>query len=401
MIRLNSKTLAIGLLAGSAAFAQSAPDLESRVKALETNNDRFHYFGLLHVSDQVWDNKGSFKGADVFYGDSGHDPAVGLDIFMSYKVNDNWKVVAEMEAVREFRTGGYGTSPKDEGTVVGNQMLDQMYAQGKVGPLSIIVGKWDYNPCYGAVLNMADRAMNGVQIGVGKDYYAKLSYGYLRQNWTGAPLNPNLVSLGNWSTTGVVAGQAATISFTGGDNHYAVAEVGATLLPKFNVKAAYHRLSTSGSLAPTITLADGTVIGSNSSEGSSFNLWEVGADTTAIPGMRLWGTYEQSSADTQNKMWMGGVDFGHMDWVHPGAWNLSFRYVHEEADATIGPCNDWWVTGINMATRTFNGIKGPQMFGAVTLAKNIQFMLWAGLSKATNQADGSQKTLKAEFNFWF
>ncbi|WP_005037143.1 hypothetical protein [Holophaga foetida] len=398
--------LSLGLLASASlsVFAQSPStpaDVDSRLKALEDQSGRLHYFGLLHVSDQMWNSTGSFKGTDTFFGDSGHVPEVGLDLFLTYKVNENWKVVLEEEAVRSFRSGGYGTSPKDEGTAAGNQMLDQMYAQGTYGPVTLTAGKWDYVPCYGAVLNMADRAMSGVQVAVGKEYYAKLSYGYLRQNWTGAPLNPNLVSLGSWSTEGVVAGQAATITFNGGDNHYTALEAGAALLPKLNVKAAYHRISTPGGVSPTITLADNTVIHTGPTDSTSFNLWEVGADTTVIPGVRLWATYEQSNADTQNKMYMGGFDIGHPDFKHAGAWHLSMRYVKEEANSSVGPCNDWWITGINMANRTFNGIEGPQLFASYTLQKNVNFMVWAGSSKATNGADGHQKTAKLCMNFFF
>ncbi|MBP2653974.1 MAG: S-layer y domain protein [Firmicutes bacterium] len=338
----------------SAEFSAELSNLGVRGAAPEKHDDKFHLFGVLHVSDQVWNNSGKFHNCgESFFDNDGYVPEIGVDLFLTYKVNDAWKVVLEEEAIRSLRTGGYGASSSTEGIAAGNQHLDQMFAVGKVGETTVTVGKWDYVPGYGAVLNMSDRAVNGVQAAFGNKVVTKLTYGFLRENWTGAPLNSNIIS----STE---------------ENRYAAAEVNLPLSKTANMKAAYHDISNS----------------------STTRIYEVGADKMLTKDVQLWGTYAKSNFDTQNTEYIAGVNYKRADLNVPGSYRLSARYIDCEKNASVGPSNDWWVGTVNY------GIRGPQMNVQYVLDKNIDFQVWASTLSAT-EGTGKLRTVKAEIDYFF
>jgi len=338
-------------------FAAELNNLGVRVEALEKKSEKAHLFGVFHVSDQAWNNSGVFHNSgESFFANDGNQPEIGVDLFFTYKVNDNWKVVLEDEAIREVRTGSYGTAATNEGIAAGNQHLDQMFATGKVGAATVTMGKWDYVPAYGAVLNMADRAVTGVQAAFGNKLVTKFTFGYLRENWTGAPLNGNIVS----STS---------------DNRYGAAEVNLPLSNSANVKAAYHDITREDTNHTT-------------------KIYEVGADKMLSKDLQLWATYAKSNFDEQNKEYIAGLNYKRADFNVPGSYRLSARYIDCEANASVGPSNDWWVGTVNY------GIRGPQVNVQYMLDKNVDLQVWASSLSATS-ATGKLRTVKVGLDYFF
>ncbi|MBP2650449.1 MAG: S-layer y domain protein [Firmicutes bacterium] len=337
-------------------FAAELNNLGVRVDALEKKSEQAHLFGVLHVSDQAWNNSGDFS-------KSGNLPQIGVDLFFTYKVNDAWKVVLEDEAVRNMRQGSYGGAPGGtaggavQGLVVGNQHMDQMFAVGKVGETTVTVGKWDYNPAYGAVLNMSDRAVNGVQAAFGNKLVTKLTYGYIGENGTAAPLNSNIIS-------------------SDANNRYGAVEINLPLSKTANFKAAYHDI-TNGDTNVTTKIA------------------EAGVDKMLTKDLQLWATYAQSNFDTQNREYFAGLNYKRADFNVPGSYRLSARYIDCEAYASVGPINDWWVDTLDC------GFRGPQVNLQYVLDKNIDFQVWASSLSATDGTTGKLRTVKAEVDYFF
>lgn len=230
-------------------FDNELKSLGVRVDNLEKKSEKITVSGFLHLSEQIWNNSGSFAGHTAATGDTPHSgdgnyPALGIDMYINYKVNDKWQIKLEDESVRDFRTGGYWGNGSD-GNVEASQHNDQMYAEGLVGATTIKAGKFDYGSAYGLIVPAGRKGVDGVQFAVGDKTKTILTYGYFRQWWTGNATNPTIIS----NST---------------ENRYAAIEYDTPLAKDANFKAAYHHLSNNGS--------DSTVIS------DKINLWEVGAD---------------------------------------------------------------------------------------------------------------------------
>ncbi|SDF00862.1 S-layer homology domain-containing protein [Sporomusa acidovorans] len=132
----------------STEFDNELNSLGVRVDNLEKKSEKITVAGFLHLSEQIWNNSGSFAGHTAATGDTPHPgdgnyPALGIDMYINYKVNDKWQIKLEDESVRDFRTGGYWGNGSD-GNVEASQHNDQMYAEGLVGATTIKAGKFDY-----------------------------------------------------------------------------------------------------------------------------------------------------------------------------------------------------------------------------------------------------------------
>ncbi|WP_371381099.1 S-layer homology domain-containing protein [Sporomusa aerivorans] len=328
--------------------------------------DRLSVSGFLHLSEQVWDNRGDFKGHTAATGDTphardGHYPALGIDLYINYKVNDKWQVKIEDEAVRDFRSGGYWGNGYD-GDVSGSQHNSQMYAEGLVGATAVKAGKFDYGAAYGLMVAPGRKGVQGVQFAFGDKAKTTLTYGYFRQRWVGNATNPSIIS----TTT---------------DNRYAAIEYDVPLAPAANFKAAYHNIRTDGS--------DTSVISDN------INLWEVGADKMLDKDWQLFGTYGQSNAASQKKAYIVGVNYKRADLNVPGSYGLTVRYINAEANSSIAPDN-YWISKYDW------GLKGPELSGQIMFDKNVGMMFWAASLKPTDGVHtGKLNTVKAELDFFF
>lgn len=330
-------------------------------------DDRFQLHGFFKVSDQAWRNSGVYEnGGESFYPNDGNQPEAGIQLFMNYKINDKWKIFTEDEATREFRTGSYAiisaNGQEDKTIQQTNYRMRQLYVQGNLGKMQLTIGQWDYIPAYGAVMSLANRAVSGVQLGydITPALNTKLTYGYLRENWVGAPLNPYLVDYD-------------------ANNRYSAIEIDKKLSDKANVKAAFHRII-------------------NDKTGEGHNLFEIGADTMLTNKVRFWGTYEQSNASEDNREYMVGIDVGRAQLDKPGTQRLSLRYIYSEPHASVGPSIDYWVG----SPVTYNyGFKGPQLNYQLMLDKNISLMLWASSLTPTTDASGHLRTIRAEVDYYF
>ena len=331
-------------------------------------DDKFQLHGFFKVSDQAWRNSGVYEnGGESFYSNDGNQPEAGIQLFMNYKINDKWKIYTEDEATREFRTGSYAminaNGTEDKSVQQTNFRMRQLYVQGKLGKTQLTIGQWDYIPAYGAVLTLGDRGVSGVQVGydITPTLNAKFTYGYLRENWVGAPLNYYFVAYD-------------------ANNRYTALEIDKKLSDKANVKAAFHRIT-------------------NDLSGESHNLFEIGADTMLTNKIRLWGTYEQSNADSDNHEYIAGLDFGRAMLDKPGSQRLSLRYIYSEPHASVAPTIDYWV---GSPTTYSVGFKGPQLNYQLMLDKNIDLMIWASALKPTaSGASGDLRTIRAEIDYFF
>ena len=352
----------------TAEFSSELKSLGVRVDSLEKKSEKVTVSGFLHLSDQVWNNSGSFKGHTAATGDTPHSgdgnyPAIGIDMYINYKVNDKWQIKLEDEAVRDLRTGGYWTSPgTSDGNVEGSQHDDQIYAEGLVGATTVKAGKFDYGSAYGLIVPLGRKGVDGVQFAVGDKTKTIVTYGYFRQWWTGNATNPAIIS----STT---------------ENRYTALEYDTLLAKDSNFKAAYHHLSNNGS--------DSTVISDN------INLWEVGADKMLNKDVQLFATCGGSDADTQNKAYIVGVNYKRADLNVPGSYGLTLRYINAEAYSSIAPDN-YWVSKYDW------GLKGPELSGQVMFDKNVGMMFWVASLKPTDGIHtGKLNTAKAELDWFF
>jgi hypothetical protein len=350
-------------------YGKELQSLGVRVEALEKKSDKLTFSGFLHLSEQVWNNSGDFHNSTGATGDTphpandGHYPALGIDLYLNYKVNDKWQVKLEDEAVKDFRTGGYWSGlGVSDGAIGGTQRMGQMYAEGVVGATTVKAGKFDYGAAYGLMVAAGRKGVDGVQFAVGDKQRTTFTYGYFRQGWAGNATNPTIIS----STT---------------ENRYAALEFDTPLSKDSNFKTAYHSIKNNGT--------DSTVYSSN------INLWEVGADKMLTKDLQLFATYGQSNASTQNKAYVAGVNYKRADLNTPGSYGLTARYLRAEAKSSIAPDN-YWVSKYDW------GLEGPELSGQVMFDKNVGMMFWAASLKATDGIHtGRLNTVKAEFDFFF
>jgi hypothetical protein len=350
-------------------YGKELQSLGVRVEALEKKSDKLTVSGFLHLSDQVWNNSGDFHNSTGATGDTphpvndGHYPALGIDLYINYKVNDKWQIKIEDEAVRDFRTGGYwALEGAAEGAVSASQRNDQLYAEGIVGATTVKAGKFDYGAAYGLMVAPGRKGVDGVQFAVGDKQRTTFTYGYFRQRWVGNATNPYIIS----NST---------------ENRYAALEFDTPLSKDSNFKTAYHSIKNNGS--------DATVMSDN------INLWEVGADKMLTKDLQLFATYGQSNASNQNKAYIAGVNYKRADLNVPGSYGLTARYLRAEAKASIAPDN-YWVSKYDW------GLEGPELSGQVIFDQNVGMMFWAASLKATDGIHtGRLNTVKAEFDFFF
>ncbi|MDF2875419.1 MAG: S-layer y domain protein [Sporomusa sp.] len=352
----------------SAEFTGELKSLGVRMDTLEKKSEKLTFNGFLHLSEQIWDNTGDFKNTTGLTGDTphprdGHYPALGIDLYVNYKVNDKWQVKIEDEAVRDFRSGGYWSNGGvADGSVSAAQRNGQMYAEGVVGATTVKAGKFDYGAAYGLMVAQGRKGVEGVQFAVGDKSKTILTYGYFRQGWVGNATNPYIIS----STT---------------DNRYAALEFDTPISQDANFKAAYHNITTDG--------ADSKVLSDN------IRLWEVGADKIIAKDLQLFATYGQSNASSQNKAYIAGLNYKRADLNTPGSYGLTARYIRAEAKSSIAPDN-YWVSKYDW------GLEGPELSGMVMFDKNVGMMFWAASLKATdNIHSGKLNTVKAELDFFF
>ncbi|QDR81480.1 S-layer homology domain-containing protein [Sporomusa termitida] len=349
-------------------FTNELNSLGVRMEAVEKKSDKLTFNGFLHLSEQVWDNSGDFKNSTGLTGDTphprdGHYPALGIDLYINYKVNDKWQVKIEDEAVRDFRSGGYWSNGgAADGSVSASQRYGQMYAEGLVGATTVKAGKFDYGAAYGLMVAPGRKGVEGVQFAVGEKSKTILTYGYFRQSWAGNATNPYIIS----STT---------------DNRYAALEFNTALAGDANVKAAYHHLTSDG--------ADAKVFADR------IRLWEIGADKIIAKDLQLFAAFGQSNAPNQNKAYIAGLNYKRAELTKPGSYGLTARYIRAEAKSSIAPDN-YWVSKYDW------GLEGPELSGMVMVDKNVGIMFWASSLKATDGIHtGKLNTVKAELDFFF
>jgi hypothetical protein len=326
--------------------------------------DKLNIHGFFHISDQVWNNSGVYENSSESpHKNDGAYPAVGFDIFMDYQVNDRWGIHVEDEIVRDMRSGGYSTGPDYEGMAQTNQHFDQMYVAGRIGAVDTKIGRYEYKPVYGAVMTNNDRAVNGIQLGVHATptTYILGTYGYLRENWFGMSLNPYFITT------------------DGNDNRYAALEIQQALPGNANIKAAYHYIN-------------------NGETNESHDIYEIGADKRFNDRFRIYGEFAKSNADDGDHSYLAGMEIGAVHLDKKGSQQLNLRYLYAGTKSTIGPSNDWWV---GSTSNYQHGYKGPQMNYTYMLDKNIDFTLWASYLKPTDGSDGTLKTYKLEFDYFF
>ncbi|SDE57541.1 S-layer homology domain-containing protein, partial [Sporomusa acidovorans] len=354
----------------SVEFKDELTNLGVRVDKLEKKSDKLTVNGFLHVSNQSWRNTGVYHAVSAPNYESPHANdgqwwSVGIDLYATYKVNDNWKILIEDEATRDFQSGGFyvNDANRDANTWSGGHN-DQMYAFGKVGNVNTKIGKFEYQPGYGIVIRQDQKAVQGVQFAFGDPGKVKtiLTYGYLRRIAGGNnSANPYIVS----NTT---------------DNRYTGAEVNIPLAKDANFKAAYHRIKND----ENITATSGTV-GNPSPYASEINLWEVGADKMIAKNLKLFGTYSQSNADEDNKAYLAGLTYGRMDLKKPGSYGVTARYVHW--DKFTGYGHGYWASGY------LHGMKGPELFTNIAIDKNVAIFAWCDWVKPADGTKGSINTV--------
>lgn len=349
-------------------FTNELNSLGVRMEAGEKKSDKLTFNGFLHLSEQIWDNSGDFKNSTGLTGDTphprdGHYPALGIDLYINYKVNDKWQVKIEDEAVRDFRSGGYWSNGGAvDGSVNAGQRNGQMYAEGLVGATTVKAGKFDYGAAYGLMVAPGRKGVEGVQFAVGEKSKTILTYGYFRHGWAGNATNPYIIA----STT---------------DNRYAALEYNTPLAGGANFKAAYHNISNDG--ADSKPFSD------------HIRLWEVGADKRIAKDLQLFATFGQSNASQQNKAYIAGLNYKRAELNKSGSYGLTARYIRAEAKSAIAPDN-YWVSKYDW------GLEGPELSGMVMVDKNVGITFWASSLKATdNIHTGKLNTVKAEFDFFF
>ncbi|MBU2703335.1 hypothetical protein Ga0466249_004480 [Sporomusaceae bacterium BoRhaA] len=344
-------------------------NLEKKSEKNDKLSDTLSISGFLHLSDQYWNNSGDFKHITAKTGETphtndGHYPAVGIDLYINYKVNDKWQIKSEDEVVRDLRSGGYWSNGAD-GSVAASQHADQLYAEGIVGATTLKAGRFDYGAAYGLIVAPGrSKGIDGVQFAFGNKIKTILTYGYYGQAWSGIAINSNIIS-------------SAT------DNRYAALEFDTPLSQDSNFKVAFHNIRNDGS--------DLTVMLHN------INLWEVGADKLIAKDLQLFATCGQSNASTQNKAYAAGLTYKQVDIKTPGSYSITASYLKAEAKSSImPPASNYWVSKYDW------GLEGPELSAVAMFAKNLGMNVWASSLKATDGIhNGKINTVKAQFSLYF
>ena len=296
----------------AAEFADELDSLGVRVANLEKKADNVKITGQIRLS---------YRDNDT-YGNSGR---LRTRLFLNGQVNEDWTYTAR------FENNQYYTGEDSEGKPYGDKAEDDVdlnwaYVSGPIGGVQLDAGRLNFKPHTG---NILDTEFDG----------AKLAYG------------------DNVKLTGYV-GKAAKIDFPGAkglkeDDRLYIADLSA----KLGVVDAY-------------------VSYYNVDNGTSQEIWNVGAAVPVVKDLTLKAEYMNGSSDEDDGMdnngWVAGLAYKGAKASKPGSWGIyanyydmaALTYLNNTNDAYNGVMNKW-------QTKSEDGFEGYEVGANVTLAKNI------------------------------
>ena len=296
----------------AAEFADELDSLGVRVANLEKKADNVKITGQIRLS---------YRDNDT-YGNSGR---LRTRLFLNGAINEDWTYTGR------FENNQYYTGEDADGNSYGDKAEDDVnlnwaYVSGPIGGVQLDAGRQNFKPHTG---NILDTEFDG----------AKLAYG------------------DNVKLTGYV-GKAAKIDFPGAkglkeDDRLYIADLSA----KLGVVDAY-------------------VSYYNVDNGTSQEIWNVGAAVPVVKDLTLKAEYMNGSSDEDDGMdnngWVAGLAYKGAKASKPGSWGIyanyydmaALTYLNSTNDAYNGVMNKW-------QTKSEDGFEGYEVGANVALAKNI------------------------------
>ena len=254
------------------------------------------------------------------YSDSGR---LRTRLFLNGAINEDWTYTGRFENNQYYHDSAKEADPEQDDDEI---LLNWAYVSGRVGGVKLDAGRQNFKPHTG---NILDTEFDG----------AKLSYGK------------------NVKLTGYV-GSAAKIDFPGAaglkeDDRLYIADLSAKL-----------------------GAVDAYVSYYNVDNGTSQEIWNVGASVPVVKDLALKAEYMNGSSDEDagmdNEGYVVGLAYKGAKAAKVGSWGLYANYYDMAALTYLNTTNDAYNGVMNKwQTKAEDGFEGYEVGANVTLAKNI------------------------------
>ncbi|SHJ53991.1 S-layer homology domain-containing protein [Propionispora hippei] len=287
----------------SAEYSQELDNLGVRVSNLEKRMDNVTFDGKVRFrydSEKVGDKSKEGNGQSY------------LDLFVNGKINDDWKIRAEIES--SHSTDGTGITPASDA-----HSTSKIWAEGKVGATTLDIGKAPLFVGYGLV---ADTSLNGVQASFGDKLKTTVRYGNLAGD-DGILFSGAIVPAPTATDPDAVA--------FGAGSHYAGVEFAYKASAATDLSAAYHRVNQ-------------TVLG----EKQNTSIYELGFNSKIADNFTLNGQYAKGNPDkavydnVENKAYIAQVTYKNADPKVAKSFDIFAGYHKVGYGAEINTTNDYY-----------------------------------------------------------
>jgi len=326
-------------------FAQELNSLGVRVTALEDRVGNVKLTGKVQARYDNYDHAGA---------KSSSPSRTYVDLWANAKINDSW--VANVE---------YESYDKANGeTYTGDQAgATQAYATGPAFGGNLTVGKFDPFTAYGLVI---DDYMSGAMFEFGNKIKTRIAAGKLNASNLGSPMSTDT--------------NAAYVDGIAGSK-YALAEMDFALSPVTNLKAAYHRIDTTGLSVTNGSTLDDTV-----------TYYEGGFDTKLGSNFGVVATASKSDIDVtgqDNKGYFAQLKYKATDLKKPGSYDI---FYNNRKIPTLSEIDATWSYAY--------GVKGNQVGFEYVPMNNTKFTAFYLDGKLLSD-NTDYKVYRAQVEFFF
>ncbi|MBP2654482.1 MAG: S-layer protein [Firmicutes bacterium] len=337
----------------SMEYAKELDGLGIRVKALEEKAKKLELLNTVRVRYQDCTDKG-VSTYDDFH--------INLDTTWIYHVNNNWAVTVETELQRQFKY------PDTENVAGWDAQGEQINAKGNLLGGKVTLGKYQYTPGYGLVV---DAKANGFAYSFGDKVKTTLTYGHLTESDYNVSSNANLP--------------------------YKAAEVAVAIGETSNIKADYQ------------IVTDKSVSGQNNKYA------EIGFDTAA-GNLRFEAAAAQAKVAGDSATYRSYYSKLQYKAANPslvGSHDLFIKYhkIPTNAAANLDESeNPGWASSVgkeqystpmNVSLLTDQGFKGIHVGFDYVPMENSKFSAWYMTGKNGTNFATDLKVIRAQMEFYF
>lgn len=260
----------------SAEYSQELENLGVRIGSLEKKA----------AADSVsFRGEARFRYNDLNFKDKGSvaTNVLRTRLYATGKINDEWTYTGRLQSLNNLRDG-------DTTSVT----MDNAYVQGPIAGTMVTVGRFDYKPNYGMLI---DSTLNGVNFAFGDQVKVNVFYG--KDNNAGIYYDADKLEMYG---TSIKYSMTAKTNVVGGYYHYQ---------DKGNSISAAHF----------------------GADEDSINVWELGFDTKFAKNLAFKAAYGASDADEQNKAAFAQVDYKGAAAKNAGSFGAWINYRDFQANA--------------------------------------------------------------------